>query len=217
MQGSPKSESRKTHPSHLTQDDLEIATGAVSPRTKTAQQDDSGSGAQSAMKTDPEKDLKEKLIHFLYNFGIVIDENDPYANLHIQTAVSELVEVLETVNQPEARRFMNGPKPRNAVLEKTLNEFTADTFDVAPRKARNTHFSNTTMKLRQEIKDGNGNAKLSFTGDALHEMGDKDVDSDLGSSVDSEEFDMQHKRKQRVGSGSCPKEWEPFSSARHGQ
>ena len=152
------------------------------------------------MKPDPEKDLKEKLIHFLFNFGVVIDENDPYANLHIQTAVSELVDVLEAVNKPEASRFINGPKPRINIFEKGLYESAVDNFDVTLRKGGNIkkgQFINTAMTLKHEIKDGNGNAKLSYIGDVLYETDDK-IDSESGSSVDSEEFDMMHEKKRRV-------------------
>ena len=189
----------------MTKDDLDLDTGAVSPRTKSSLDSDTGSEAQSAMKSDPERDLRAKLIHFLYNFGVVIDENDPYANLHIQTAVSELVDTLEGingVNHPEASRLVNGPRLRVNMLEKGLYGSAVDSSDVrGPRGEQNlkdTQFINTATKLRHEIKDGNGNAKLSYTGDSLHETSDG-IDSESSSSVDSEDVTREQTRRVRFG------------------
>lgn len=203
LQGSAVSESGKGIPT--AQNDLDNATGAVSPKTKVEEVDESGSGAQSALKMDPSKDLKKTLIIFLQHFGIVINETDPYAILQIQSAVSELVHVLECIDLTEARKIIDEPKVLKLTQEKKLNDCTAKNFKSASSKTRKPQRADSqtnAMKLKEEIKDGNGNAKLSFTGDALHETGPAEVDPETGSSVDSEDINREnYKGKREVGEG----------------
>lgn len=165
------------------------------------------SGAQSAVIEDESQILNKMMIKFLYNFGVVINENDPYAVLQVHMAVSELVEALEKVNQPEVHKIMKEQEPQVNIQEKKFNGFTADCFKDMPKR-RKSGIQNTGKQT-----DSHGGKKKCQTSwkNLYRPGGSKVVPAeevvDTGSSVDPEEFnsrdDLVESSPKKVSLKSC--------------